>query len=303
MVETEYKVELCILFDQLEIFYQAFTQVVSTFKSKHAFCYEVEVEQMLNHMTHALNNQGMMMSQGNKISFNLTKIKDLSEKGLFAHEFKVKRILPLVQIEGLLYVTNQRMYFQPYHNIYEEQVVHFSIRKFQEFFKRRFKLMEVGLQVSLSGGRNLFLAFASDSERNMVHDKVNDYLPADCRTEETPIVDYTRQWVKGQLSNFDYLSIVNTYAQRSTLDLTQYPVFPWVITDYKSPVLDLKNPSVYRDLSLPIGAMNKTRLADFTARYYELPEEDRYLYGTHYSCPGYVIGFLVRQYPQWMIKF
>ena len=27
------------------------------------------------------------------------------------------------------------------------------------------------------------------------------------------------------------------------------------------------------------------------------------MYGTHYSCPGYVIGFLVRQYPQWMIKF
>ena len=26
----------------------------------------------------------------------------------------------------------------------------------------------------------------------------------------------------------------------------------------------------------------------------ELPEEDRYLFGTHYSCPGYVIGFLVR---------
>ena len=34
-----------------------------------------------------------------------------------------------------------------------------------------------------------------------------------------------------------------------------------------------------------------------------MPEEDKYLYGTHYSCPGYVIGFLVRQHPQWMIKF
>jgi factor associated with neutral sphingomyelinase activation len=44
-------------------------------------------------------------------------------------------------------------------------------------------------------------------------------------------------------------------------------------------------------------------LNEFKSRYYELPEEDRYLYGTHYSCPGYVIGFLVRQNPQWMIKF
>jgi factor associated with neutral sphingomyelinase activation len=74
-------------------------------------------------------------------------------------------------------------------------------------------------------------------------------------------------------------------------------VYPWVLQDFKSPILDLKNPAVYRDLSKPIGAMNKKRLDDFKSRYYELPEEDRYLYGTHYSCPGYVIGFLVRSNP------
>ena len=44
-------------------------------------------------------------------------------------------------------------------------------------------------------------------------------------------------------------------------------------------------------------ANNKKRLEDFKSRYYELPEEERYLYGTHYSCPGYVIGFLVRSNP------
>lgn len=124
--------------------------MVTTFKQKNAFCYEVEVEQMLSDMTHHLNSgqNTMQLKPGSstpQISFNLTKIKDFSEKSMFPREFKVKRILPLVQIEGLLYVTNQRIYFQPYHNIYEEQVVHFSIRKFSEFFKRRFKLMEVGL--------------------------------------------------------------------------------------------------------------------------------------------------------------
>jgi factor associated with neutral sphingomyelinase activation len=65
----------------------------------------------------------------------------------------------------------------------------------------------------------------------------------------------------------------------------------------------LKEPSTFRDLSKPIGALNEKRLAEFQSRFYELPAEDRYLYGTHYSCPGYVIGFLVRQNPQWMIKF
>jgi len=65
----------------------------------------------------------------------------------------------------------------------------------------------------------------------------------------------------------------------------------------------LKNPATFRDLSKPIGALNEKRLNEFKSRYFELSEEERYLYGTHYSCPGYVIGFLVRQNPQWMIKF
>jgi factor associated with neutral sphingomyelinase activation len=68
-------------------------------------------------------------------------------------------------------------------------------------------------------------------------------------------------------------------------------------------VLDLKDHTVYRDLSKPMGAMDTKRLKDFVERYHELPESERYLYGTHYSCPGYVIGFLVRNNPQWMIKF
>ena len=28
----------------------------------------------------------------------------------------------------------------------------------------------------------------------------------------------------------------------------------------------------------------------------------KYLYGTHYSAPGYVIGYLVRKHPQYMLK-
>ena len=74
------------------------------------------------------------------------------------------------------------------------------------------------------------------------------------------------------MSNFDYLAVLNTYSQRSTQDLTQYPVYPWVLQDYKSPVLDLQNPDVFRDLTQPIGAINKKRLEEFKMRYYELPE-------------------------------
>lgn len=41
------------------------------------------------------------------------------------------------------------------------------------------------------------------------------------------------------MTNFDYLMVLNCYAQRSFQDLTQYPVMPWVLKDYNSEILDL----------------------------------------------------------------
>lgn len=39
---------------------------------------------------------------------------------------------------------------------------------------------------------------------------------------------------------------------------------PWVLKDYTSPILDLQNQNVFRDLSKPIGALgDPKRLADF----------------------------------------
>ena len=50
--------------------------------------------------------------------------------------------------------------------------------------------------------------------------------------------------------------------------MTQYPVFPWIIKDYDSEVLDLDDvENTYRDLSKPIGAMTQKRLDDYLSRY------------------------------------
>lgn len=61
---------------------------------------------------------------------------------------------------------------------------------------------------------------------------------------------------------------------RSFNDLAQYPVFPWVIANYTSPVLDLANPANFRDLSKPIGAVNPERLEKFRARMEALADAD-----------------------------
>ncbi|CAK9251386.1 unnamed protein product [Sphagnum jensenii] len=43
----------------------------------------------------------------------------------------------------------------------------------------------------------------------------------------------------------------------------QYPVMPWILSDYISSSIDLSDSSVYRDLSKPMGALNETRLKEW----------------------------------------
>ncbi|CAN6454099.1 unnamed protein product [Victoria cruziana] len=75
-------------------------------------------------------------------------------------------------------------------------------------------------------------------------------------------------WRRREISNFEYLMVLNTLAGRSYNDLTQYPIFPWVIADYSSEKLDLNKSSTFRDLTKPVGALNLKRFEVFEDRYH-----------------------------------
>lgn len=112
----------------------------------------------------------------------------------------------------------------------------------------------------------------------------------------------TRNWIKGEISNFQYLMLVNTMAGRTFNDLTQYPVFPWVLADYTSNELDLSNPRSFRDLTKPMGGQNPTREAEFKSRYDSFSEmgdanAPPFHYGTHYSSAMIVTSYMIRLEP------
>ncbi|CAE7476491.1 lvsC, partial [Symbiodinium microadriaticum] len=109
-----------------------------------------------------------------------------------------------------------------------------------------------------------------------------------------------QKWVNGELSNFDYLMALNTMAGRSYNDLCQYPVMPWIIAQYDKDTIDLNDPSVYRDLSKPVGALNEERLQSFIERFESFKDSEipPFMYGSHYSTMvGVVLHFLVRLQP------
>uniref|UniRef100_A0AAX7SKG4 Neurobeachin n=1 Tax=Astatotilapia calliptera TaxID=8154 RepID=A0AAX7SKG4_ASTCA len=109
----------------------------------------------------------------------------------------------------------------------------------------------------------------------------------------------TQRWQRREISNFEYLMFLNTISGRTYNDLNQYPVFPWVLTNYDSEELDLTLPANFRDLSKPIGALNPKRAAFFTERY-ESWEDDQTPpchYNTHYSTAATTLHWLVRIEP------
>ena len=141
-----------------------------------------------------------------------------------------------------------------------------------------------------------------------------------CHTDAAFLKQTMQLWMKGGISNFDYLLVLNSAAGRSFHDLSRYPVFPWVLNDYESSKLDLKNVSlptninkmghshsgskIFRNLTKPIGALNEERLEQFKQRWTSMEDmEDvaSFLYGTHYSAPGYCLYYLVRLMPEHML--
>jgi hypothetical protein len=63
------------------------------------------------------------------------------------------------------------------------------------------------------------------------------------------IEEMFQKWQKREISSFDYLMFLNAEAGRSLSDLAQYPVFPHVLTDFTSEILNLKDTNAFRDLS------------------------------------------------------
>lgn len=113
----------------------------------------------------------------------------------------------------------------------------------------------------------------------------------------------TPLWKKGLLSNFEYLMLLNQFSGRTYCDLSQYPVFPWILANYsaKYQELDLLQEQNYRDLSKPIGALTEER-AKLAQEKYESTAEERSLfpafhYGSHYSSAVLVLYYLIRLMP------
>jgi factor associated with neutral sphingomyelinase activation len=97
----------------------------------------------------------------------------------------------MVQVDGLLYLTNKRVYFQPFHSIYKKPVINYNLKDVCELFKRRYKLLNIGLEFITKKQKSMYLAFTNTDDRDAFYSAMKQYVDDSCITAESTIVEYT----------------------------------------------------------------------------------------------------------------
>ncbi|PSN41666.1 Neurobeachin-like protein 1 [Blattella germanica] len=230
------------------------------------------------------------------------------EKLVMSQECELVTLMSVVR--GRIDLTTTHLYFcdlSPVKEDVERQDFKWTLSRLREVHLRRYNLRRSALEFFLTDQTNYFLNF-STKIRNKVFTRILSLRPPNlCHYGSRTPADLlrstglTQKWVNREISNFDYLMQLNTLAGRTYNDLSQYPVFPWILADYSSKELDLKNPSTFRDLSKPIGVVNPKNVSEVKAKYdsFEDPSGTiaKFHYGTHYSNSAGVLHYLVRVEP------
>ena len=150
------------------------------------------------------------------------------------------------------------------------------------------------MELYLSDGRSVFLAFLDKKTARDAASKIAasraDIALFDRKKKLEAAKLAQERWRSRRMSTFEYLASLNALAGRTRNDLTQYPVFPWVLADYVSDTIDLTRRDQFRDLSKPIGALEPKRAKQFEERFALLAEDPEsphppFHYGSHYPPP------------------
>jgi hypothetical protein len=172
----------------------------------------------------------------------------------------------------------------------------------KKIYLRRYLLVDSALEIFTTQKKSFFFDFNENQRQLFLSELSHIKLPSakfiqQSWSEITAILqNVVARWTRGDLSNFDFLMKINKFAGRSYNDLSQYPVFPWVLSDYESATIHLDDPNVYRDLTKPVGALCES-LRERMEMGLSMREDCKFLYGSFYSSAAVVIGYLIRVEP------
>ncbi|CAD8191676.1 unnamed protein product [Paramecium pentaurelia] len=181
----------------------------------------------------------------------------------------------------------------------EDLFLQISLAQIINIYPRRFLLMEIAIEIFINRQNYFFNLFTNQEQQELLQKFKKKQVQVIDPIEEFKKMNYQQKWVEGKLSNFQYLMLVNTFSGRTYNDLSQYFVFPWVISNYYSQQIDFKQEqeqNTFRNFKLPIGAISRKPeqiIKEYQEREIYLKDEN-YQHKYHYSNIQTVLNYLIR---------
>ena len=190
------------------------------------------------------------------------------------------------------------------------------LNNIQEVLKRRSLLLNQSIEIFLKNGKSFFFNFFKIKEAEDVYKYFDDgknkfQFNFDINYNQREIKNILSQFHNGKISNYDYLLYLNKYSTRTYCDLSQYPVFPWILLHHenfdKIEEID-ENTNYLRILKYPISVQDeKKRLKCITNFKKEVEncdeldenEEKPHIshFEVHYSNAAFIFYYLMRLNP------
>ena len=172
--------------------------------------------------------------------------------------------------------------FKTYYKDKDKICLEVKYKSIEYMFLRNYFYQETGLEIFTIEKKSYFLNFKSNQELlKFIQDilyhekfrkiKCHGYKGKKCigycklfnvynKKKNYYINNKMEEWQNHNISTFEYLMWLNIFAGRSFNDLTQYPVFPWIITNYQGEAIDEEKD--IRNLSLPVGMFDFNEKAE-----------------------------------------
>ncbi|KAJ3438053.1 lysosomal-trafficking regulator [Anaeramoeba flamelloides] len=152
----------------------------------------------------------------------------------------------------------------------------------REIYPQRYFLKDLALEIMLTNGQTLFLIFNNREQRDETFKilKAQD-LPNISQLlgkhfdKFLPLRKCIQLWKTRKISNFQYLMWLNTLASRTYNDLNQYPIFPYLVSNYNDPELDFSNKNDFRNLRFLMGCLNSKRKERYLENYENLVKKNQ----------------------------
>ena len=164
-------------------------------------------------------------------------------------------------------------------------------------FRRSYFYLNTGIEILTKTNKSYFFNFNSIKKVQEFLDNLTIHFEnvKELKDEDKNIIGYDnfdsksknlsyklknieKKYEEYNISTLEYLMWLNLYGNRSFIDINQYPVFPWVITNYTNEEINITSDSDLRKLDIPMGMIeinddSKKRKEEYIENYIIMKNE------------------------------